>query len=314
MNQRIIFFGTPEFASICLEKILAKKFDVVAVVTAPDKPAGRGKKLNSSAVKKLALEKNLKFLQPTNLKDPHFINQLEALNPQLMVVVAFRMLPKAVWSLPPGGTFNLHASLLPDYRGAAPINWVIINQEKITGVTTFFINDKIDSGEILLQEKVEISSQDDAGTLHDKLVNVGSQLICTTIKAIFDNTLNPKPQQLRGVEKIAPKLDKENVFIDWNQSLNAINAKIRGLSPYPGAKTRFSDKRKTLIVKIFEAEVIKQEHVFEPNLLVIQNRKILISHKEGFLNCKTLQLPDKKRMSALDIVNGHTFFSKTEIK
>ena len=178
----------------------------------------------------------------------------------------------------------------------------------------FFINDKIDSGEILLQEKVEISSQDDAGTLHDKLVNVGSQLICTTIKAIFDNTLNPKPQQLRGVEKIAPKLDKENVFIDWNQSLNAINAKIRGLSPYPGAKTRFSDERKTIIVKIFEAEVIKQEHVFEPNLLVIQNRKILISHKEGFLNCKTLQLPDKKRMSALDIVNGHTFFSKTEIK
>ncbi len=310
MSKRIIFFGTPEFAGICLSKILEENFSVVAVITAADKPSGRGKKINPSAVKKIALEKNLKVLQPSNLKDPAFVNELKELKPDLMVVVAFRMLPKVVWSIPIQGTFNLHASLLPNYRGAAPINWAIINQEKTTGVTTFFIDDKIDSGEILLQNSVAISPKDNAGSLHDKLAEMGSELVCTTIQGIFENSIKSKVQQLEGSEKSAPKLDKQNTFIDWSQSLDAIGAKIEGLSPYPGAKTKVTEGGSTTVIKIFEAQLIKEPHTFQPNKIVIENRKILITHKEGFLNCINLQFPGKKKMAALDILNGRTFSSE----
>ncbi len=313
MNKRIIFFGTPEFASNCLLKILENKFELVAVVTAPDKPSGRGKKIISSAVKKLAEENKLNILQPINLKDPNFIDELKTLKPDLMVVVAFRMIPKVVWSIPSEGTFNLHASLLPNYRGAAPINWVIINQEKITGVTTFLINEKIDSGKILLQQELEINLNDDAGSLHNKLSKIGSKLVCDTINGIIDKTIIQKVQKLSGKEKIAPKLDKENTFIDWSQPVESINAKIKGLSPYPGARTKFLENYETKIIKIFEAEVIKKSHNFRLNQVVIKNREILISLKDGFLKCNILQFPNRKRMLALDILNGHTFSSKIEV-
>ncbi len=313
MNKRIIFFGTPEFASICLLKLLENKFQLVAVVTAPDKPSGRGKKITYSAVKKLAEENKLKIFQPTNLKDLNFIHELKTLKPDLIVVVAFRVLPKVVWSIPSEGTFNLHASLLPNYRGAAPINWVIINQEKITGVTTFLINEKIDSGEILLQQELEINSNDDAGSLHNKLSKIGSELVCDTINGIIDKTIVQKVQKLSGKEKIAPKLDKENTFIDWSQPLESINAKIKGLSPYPGARTKFLENYETKIFKIFEAEVIKKSHNFKLNQVIIKNREILISVKDGFLKCNILQFPNKKRMLSLDLLNGHAFSSKIEV-
>ena len=313
MNKRIIFFGTPEFASICLLKILENKFNVAAVVTAPDKPSGRGKKKASSAVKKIAEENKLKILQPTNLKDPCFIDELKILKPYMFVVVAFRMLPRVVWSIPFKTTFNLHASLLPNYRGAAPINWAIINQEKLTGVTTFIINEKIDSGEILLQRKLKINLHDDAGSLQNKLSKMGSELVCDTINGIIKETICPKVQKLSGEEKIAPKLDKKNTFIDWSQPIEAINSKIKGLSPYPGAKTRFIENYNTKIIKIFEAEVIKKSHDFKLNQVLIKNREILVCVRDGFLKCNILQFPNKKRMLALDILNGHTFSSKIEV-
>lgn len=313
MSERIVFFGTPEFASICLSKILEKKFDLVAVVTSPDSPSGRGKKITSSAVKKIAEKNNLKILQPTNLKDPDFIEKLKNLKPDIMVVVAFRMLPKVVWSLPSKGTFNLHASLLPNYRGAAPINWVIINQEKFTGLTTFFINDKIDAGEILLQHRLEIDPHENAGSLHDKLAKLGSELVCKTIYGIFDKTITAKTQKLTGKEKSAPKLDKENTFIDWSRSLDDINAKIKGLSPYPGAKTKFIENNKSIDIKIFEAEIVNKVHNFKPNQVIIFNSQILVCTEKGYLKCNILQFPNKKRMSARDILNGRLFSTKTEV-
>ena len=215
MSKKIIFFGTPPFAVSCLEKVVKEKFNVVAVVTAPDRPAGRGRKIKSSAVKHFVETKNIPVLQPVNLKAPEFLKKLNELKPDLMVVVAFRMLPREVWSIPSLGTFNLHASLLPNYRGAAPINWSIINQEKYSGVTTFFINEEIDSGAILLQEKVDIETQDTAGSLHDKLAKKGSELICNTIRGILKGSITPQKQEEKGYEKAAPKLNKENIFIDW---------------------------------------------------------------------------------------------------
>ena len=313
MGKRIIFFVTPEFAGICLSKILENKFELVAVVTAPDKPSGRGKKITFSAVKKLAEKNKLKILQPNNLSQPLFIDELKSLKPDLIVVVAFRMLPKVVWTIPPMGTINLHASLLPNYRGAAPINWVIINQEKTTGVTTFFIDEKIDSGKILLQQKLKINSNLDAGSLYEKLAEVGSELVCDTINGIIDKTIRPKVQKLNGKEKRAPKLDKQNTFINWSQSPEAINAKIKGLSPYPGAKTNFTENNQSIVIKIFETEILKKSHNFKLNKVLIKNREILIAVKDGFLKCNILQFPNRKRMSALDILNGHRFSSKIEV-
>ena len=313
MGKRIIFFGTPKFASICLSKILENKFELVAVVTAPDKPSGRGKKITFSPVKKLAEKNKLKILQPNNLSQPLFIDEIKSLKPDLIIVVAFRMLPKVVWTIPPMGTINLHASLLPNYRGAAPINWVIINQEKTTGVTTFFIDEKIDSGKILLQQKLKINSNLDAGSLYEKLAEVGSELVCDTINGIIDKTIRPKVQKLNGKEKRAPKLDKQNTFINWSQSPESINAKIKGLSPYPGAKTNFTENNQSIVIKIFETEILKKSHNFKLNKVLIKNREILIAVKDGFLKCNILQFPNRKRMSALDILNGHTFSSKIEV-
>lgn len=313
MSKKIIFFGTPPFAVKCLEKIVEEEFNIVAVVTAPDRPAGRGRQIKTSAVKQFAEAQNIHILQPTNLKDLQFIEQLKALEPDLMIVVAFRMLPKRVWSIPSLGTFNLHASLLPDYRGAAPINWAIINQEKYSGVTSFFINEEIDTGAILLQEKVEIEEQETAGSLHDKLAKKGSALICKTIKGILEGTINPQKQEIKGTEKAAPKLNKENVFIDWDQPLEAIQAKIKGLSPYPGARFNWIEENKTAVIKIFEAEIVKENHPFEPKQVIIEDKTIRVAHPTGFINCKVLQFPNKKKMSVIDLLNGSSFSNKVEV-
>ena len=313
MSKKIIFFGTPTFAVKCLEKIVEEKFNVVAVVTAPDRPAGRGRQLKTSAVKQFAEALNIPLLQPTKLKAPEFSEQLNELEPDLMIVVAFRMLPKRVWSIPPRGTFNLHASLLPSYRGAAPINWAIINQEKYSGVTTFLINEEIDSGAILLQEKVFIEEEDTAGSLHDKLAEKGSELISKTIRGIFEGFITPQKQEIRGSEKAAPKLNKENIFIDWDQPLEAIQAKIKGLSPYPGARFNWIEDDKIAVIKIFEAEMVLENHHFNPKQVIIKDKKILIAHPSGFLNCKILQFPNKKQMNAVDLLNGYSFSNKVEV-
>ena len=313
MTKRIIFFGTPQFAVNSLKKIVEEGFNIVAVVTVPDRPAGRGRQIRTSAVKDFARTLGMKTLQPTNLKDQEFTKQLFELKPDLMIVVAFRMLPKSIWSIPAHGTFNLHASLLPEYRGAAPINWVIINQEKFTGVTTFLINDKIDAGAILLQEKVQIEENDTAGSLHDKLSVKGSELICKTIKGIFESTITPKKQESKGEKKLAPKLNKKNIFIQWDQPLEVINAKIKGLSPYPGAKSNWIENQKVMVIKIFDAEIFKEKHNFIKNKVIIKDKKILIAHPDGFINCRILQLPNKKRMSAIDLLNGISFSNKLEV-
>ena len=313
MSKKIIFFGTPSFAVKCLEKMVDENLDVIAVVTPPDRPAGRGRKIKTSAVKKFSITQKITLLQPSNLKDPKFIEKLIDLEPDLMVVVAFRMLPKIVWSIPSLGTFNLHASLLPQYRGAAPINWAIINQEKYSGVTTFLINEEIDTGSILLQKKVAIDKKETAGSLEDKLAIKGSELICETVKGIFEESIRPRKQLAKGTEKIAPKLNKENVFINWNKSLEEIQAKIKGLSPYPGAKFNWIENQKKSVIKIFDAEIIKEEHKFDPQRVIIGVKKILVTHQSGFLNCKILQFPNKKQMGVVDLLNGRSFSDKVEV-
>jgi methionyl-tRNA formyltransferase len=236
-KPRIVFMGTPEFAVATLKELVDNQYNVVGVITAPDKPAGRGKKLRKSAVKQYAESVGLPVLQPTNLKSEDFNKALQALQPDLQIVVAFRMLPQVVWQLPKLGTFNLHASLLPDYRGAAPINWAIINGETETGVTTFFIDDKIDTGEIILQEKVEISPEDNASSLHDKLMTTGSHLVLKTVDLITNNQVKTKAQPKIDLPKKAPKLNKDNTKINWSAGGEQIHNLIRGLSMYPGAWT-----------------------------------------------------------------------------
>ena len=313
-NKRIVFFGTPTFAEICLDKMIREDCNVVAVVTAPDKASGRGKKINSSAIKEFALNANLPILQPVNLKDPLFIEELESFQPDLFVVVAFRMLPEVVWSLPPLRTFNLHASLLPNYRGAAPINWAIINGEKNSGVSTFYIDDKIDSGGLLMQASIELATDETVGTLHDKLAKIGSELICQTVKGLAEGSLSEKQQQLTGFEKPAPKLNNKNVSIDWNLSLKQIESHIRGLNPHPSARTSLTDENKTEVMKVLRSTIKKTTHDFENHQLIVQDKKILISHPEGFLVCEEVQLPNKKRMLAVDLLNGYTFSSKISVK
>ncbi|HLS29752.1 MAG TPA: methionyl-tRNA formyltransferase, partial [Flavobacteriaceae bacterium] len=229
---RILFMGTPEFAVYILDEILKAEHTVVGVVTAPDRPAGRGQRVHSSAVKKFAEKKNLPIYQPSNLKSPEFQKELQDINPDIAVVVAFRMLPKMVWNFPAYGTFNLHASLLPDYRGAAPINWAIINGEEKTGVTTFFLDEKIDTGKIILQEEVKIESDDDAGSLHDKLMIKGADLVNQTLKLIAEKNIETQPQSSPAEGKTAPKLDSKNTRIDWSKTPEEINNLVRGLNPY----------------------------------------------------------------------------------
>jgi len=314
-KKRIIFMGTPFFAVESLKKLIENGFNVVAVVTAPDKPAGRGKKIQFSDVKEFALSKGLKILQPTNLKSADFLNELKELNPDLQIVVAFRMLPESVWSLPPLGTFNLHASLLPQYRGAAPINHAIINGEKKTGVTTFLLNKEIDCGEIIEYKEVEILEEDDAGTLHDKLMEIGSNLlISTTKKIILGNFEKINQEELiknAGVLKDAPKIFKDFCKINFENDINYIKNFVRGLSPYPGAYMLVNiDDKEEILFKVFKVSVEILLHDEKIGTLLSDNKSFFkIAVKQGFINILELQMMGKKRMLVKDFLNGYKFFN-----
>ncbi len=305
--------GTPGFAVTALAAIKASKHEIVGVVTNIDKPAGRGKKISTSAIKDYAQEQGLHLLQPNSLKDDNFIAALKALNADVFVVVAFRMLPKVVWSIPPKGTFNLHASLLPNYRGAAPINWAIINREKESGVTTFLIDEKIDTGNLLQQAKIPLMAGETAGSLHDKLAPLGGDLIVTTLDAL-EKGIEAQPQKLNGQEKEAPKLTKENTRIDWNQSLLAIEAQINGLSPYPVAWTELIIAEQVQRLKIYAAKAIICSHQYASGSVVVEKNEMKIAHKQGFLSCNSLQLPNKRRMEVKDLLNGQQFPPSTQVK
>ncbi|WP_294961116.1 methionyl-tRNA formyltransferase [uncultured Flavobacterium sp.] len=304
---RIIFMGTPEFAVGILDTIIKNNYEVVGVITAADKPAGRGQKIKYSAVKEYALANNLTLLQPTNLKDENFLAELKALNANLQIVVAFRMLPKVVWEMPSLGTFNLHASLLPNYRGAAPINWAIINGETKTGVTTFFIDDKIDTGAMILNSAIDIEPEETAGQLHDRLMHLGSTTVIDTLKVIENGNVETTIQEDNDDIKTAYKLNKENCKIDWTKSGAEINNLIRGLSPYPASWCYLKDQNEELNIKIYEAKLISESHSYEIGRLISSKKEIKIAIKDGFIQLLSLQFPGKKRMLASEILNGVSF-------
>ena len=310
---RIVFMGTPEFAVATLDALVKAKFNIVGVITAPDKPAGRGRKLNESAVKKYALEQQLNILQPTNLKDQTFINELQSLKANLQIVVAFRMLPKVVWQMPEFGTFNLHASLLPNYRGAAPINWAIINGETKTGVTTFFIDEKIDTGNIILQEEVSINKNTILGELHDTLMSVGSNLVVKTVQQIEKGSVETIKQP-EIEEKAAPKIFTETCKINWNNSLTNTYNLIRGLNPYPAAWTTLINNEEKIKVKIFDVTPIFEEHMLENGCIVTTKNEIKIAVPDGFLKIDSLQLAGKKKMDSKSLLNGYTFQANSKME
>lgn len=304
---RIVFMGTPEFAVGILDTIVKNNFEVVGVITAADKPAGRGQKIKYSAVKEYSLEHNLTLLQPTNLKDESFLSELKALNANVQVVVAFRMLPEVVWRMPKYGTFNLHASLLPNYRGAAPINWAIINGETKTGVTTFFIDDKIDTGAMILNKEIEIGSNEDAGSLHDRLMELGCGTVIETLQLIEKENVTTSIQTDNPDIKTAYKLNKENCKIDFEKSGEEIYNLIRGLSPYPSAWCYIKDGEQEWNVKIYEASLSIENHNFSLGSILFTKKEMKIAVKNGFINLISLQFPGKKRMSVTEFLNGISF-------
>jgi methionyl-tRNA formyltransferase len=296
--------GTPAFAVASLDTLVANGCNIVGVITAPDRPAGRGRKLRTSAVKQYAEQQGLHILQPTNLKSPHFQAELRELKADLQVVVAFRMLPEVVWDMPPLGTINLHASLLPQYRGAAPINWAIINGETVTGVTTFFIKHEIDTGDLLLQEKVEIKEDDTAGKLHDRLMAAGADLVLHTVRGIEAGSLVPQPQQSAGDLQKAPKIFREDCLVDWSQPVRRVYNHIRGLSPYPAAYTYLDGK----MLKIYRAELVEEDHCRDPGYYESDGKTALLYYAPGgYLSLKEIQLEGKKRMDIEDFLRGYAF-------
>lgn len=299
--------GTPQFAVASLKALVESNQEVVGVVTAPDRPAGRGRSLKQSAVKQYALSQDLPVLQPTNLKDETFINTLKSLQATLFVVVAFRMLPKVVWQLPKHGTFNLHASLLPHYRGAAPINWALINGETKTGVTTFFIDEKIDTGDLILQEETPITPEDTAGSLHDKLMQLGSELVAQTVQQISKNNLKTIPQKDVKNIKPAPKLNPENTKIDWTDSAVSIYNKIRGLSPYPTAWCHLNNGTEQIKIKIYRATYKKEAHSSPIGKIIPTKKTIQVATHDGYVFIQELQLPGKKQMEVSAFLNGFHF-------
>lgn len=309
---RIVFMGTPEFAVGILETILKNNYEVVGVVTAADKPAGRGQKIKYSAVKEYALEHHLTLLQPTNLKDEAFLADLKSLNANLQVVVAFRMLPEAVWRMPELGTFNLHASLLPNYRGAAPINWAIINGEAKTGVTTFFIDDKIDTGAMILNKEIPIDADENAGELHDRLMVLGSEAVVETLVLLEKGTVTTTIQQDNPEIKTAYKLNRENCKIDWTKPAVEIHNLIRGLSPYPSAWCLFKDNGEEWSVKIYDAHIISENHSYTIGTIVTTKKEIKVAVKDGFIQLLNIQFPGKKKMKANELLNGVSFSEKAQ--
>ncbi|WP_018108335.1 methionyl-tRNA formyltransferase [Bacteroides propionicifaciens] len=310
-SLRIIYMGTPEFAVEPLKKLVENNYNVVAVVTMPDKPAGRGHKIQYSAVKEYALSQNLPILQPTNLKDEEFILELASFKADLQIVVAFRMLPEVVWDMPEMGTFNLHASLLPQYRGAAPINWSIINGDVQTGVTTFFLQHEIDTGHVLLQRTIEIGADDNVGDVHDRLMCLGADTVIDTVNIILDGQENPIPQnQLIEAEKMilkaAPKIFKETCQINWDQSVQAVHNFIRGLSPYPAAWSTLVDQQgEKRVVKIFQSRMVERMHDLAiGSILQEEKDELLVAVQGGFIAIEVMQLPGKKRLPIADLLRG----------
>lgn len=307
-QKKIIFMGTAEFAIPCLDNIKKNDFNLLAVVTSPDKPAGRGLKISESPVKEYAKKNQLNLLQPVNLKDSNFINQIRRLKPDLIVVVAFRMLPEILWSIPTFGSINVHASLLPNYRGAAPINWAIINGEKQTGVTTFFINDKIDTGDVIGQSKIDINKNENAGELHNRLMRLGADLLIKSIDKIFSSKENISTKQLEVKNlKAAPKLNKTNCKINWQDSCINIHNKIRGLSPYPGARSVLDNLNKKIKVIIYKSDYIKEVHNLNSGSIYIEKDKIKIAVVDGYIYPLLIKFEGKKTMDTKSLINGFNF-------
>lgn len=299
--MKIVFMGTPDFAVASLSALYEAGYEIAGVITAADKPAGRGQKLQESAVKRYAVEKGLKVLQPLKLKDPEFITELRALNADLQVVVAFRMLPEVVWDMPAKGTINLHGSLLPQYRGAAPINHAIINGETESGVTTFFLKHEIDTGDVIFSTKVPIAADDTAGDLHDSLMIAGAKLLVKTVKAIEENDYTEQPQPMAGELKHAPKIFKEFCKIDWNQPVKTIYNLIRGLSPYPTAFTQLNDKS----IKVFKAGYEEIHPDVNPGVFLTDGKTFLkFAATDGFIQLLDVQYEGKKRMLVDEFLRG----------
>ena len=310
MNNRlrIVFFGTPEFAKASLEAVFHSRHEVAAVVTVADKASGRGQKVHQSPVKTYAVEHDLPLFQPEKLRNEEFLSQIQSLNADIFVVVAFRMMPKVLFSMPRLGTFNLHASLLPDYRGAAPINYAVINGETKSGVTTFFINEKIDEGNILLQAETEISPEDNAGTLHDRLMEIGAKLVVETLDGLAEGKLTEIPQNQKENPKTAYKIFKEDTKIDWEKEVEVIHNFIRGMSPYPAAFTILEVGGEQKILKIFKGKFQKIEHSKKYGEIEISKNEFKIYAKNGVYFPEELQLEGKKRMNLKDFLNGfHSF-------
>lgn len=308
-DLRIVYMGTPDFAVESLRCLVEGGYNVVGVITMPDKPAGRGHKLQFSPVKQYALEHNLPLLQPEKLKDEAFLEALRAWKADLQIVVAFRMLPEVVWNMPRLGTFNLHASLLPQYRGAAPINWAVINGDTETGITTFFLKHEIDTGEVIQQVKVPIAETDNVGTVHDKLMLLGGQLVTETVDAILADEVKTIPQEemaVVGELRPAPKIFKETCRIDWNQPVKRVYDFVRGLSPYPAAWTELCmPDGQRLVLKVFETDKILENHNQHPGTVQTDGKKILrVAATDGWVDIRALQLPGKKRLKTEELLRG----------
>lgn len=309
-DLRIVFLGTPEFAVASLDRLVSGGANIVAAVTAPDKAAGRGMEVQQSAIKKYAVEKNIPVLQPQKLKDPGFLHELKKFQADVQVVVAFRMLPEVVWNMPPLGTINLHGSLLPQYRGAAPINWAVINGERYTGVTTFKLKHEIDTGDILLQKKIDISETETAGELHDRMKEIGAELLLQTIQLIAEDGLQITPQSQLTSPAIeirhAPKLFTQTCEIDWNRPVDDVYNFIRGLSPYPAAYTQIESKQ----LKIFRATKVHESPVLAPGKIdTDQKTFIRYACTDGYIDVKELQLQGKKKLAVSDFLRGYRFSS-----
>jgi methionyl-tRNA formyltransferase len=303
---RIVFMGTPDFAVTILKNLIAANYTIAGVITAPDRPAGRGRKIHQSAVKEYALSQELPILQPTNLKNEDFQKELKRLNANLQIVVAFRMLPKKVWQMPLYGTFNLHASLLPEFRGAAPIHWAIINGETKTGVTTFFIDDKIDTGEIILQKAIEIATDEIVGTLHDKLMHLGAALVNETVALIKDDRVTTVKQpelEAKPAHKLNPTLCK----IDWTASLEDIYNQIRGLNPFPAAWTNMHNNGEEISAKIYKIKKEIAVHQYEAGKIVFTKKELKVAVKNGYICIGEIKLAGKKKMDAKSLLNGYVF-------
>lgn len=307
-SRKVVFMGTPEFAVRSLDALVKAGIDVVGVVTAPDKPAGRGRQLQGSAVKARAQELGLPLLQPVKLRDPDFHRQLAELHADLFVVVAFRMLPEAVWTMPQLGTINLHASLLPQYRGAAPINWAVINGETTTGATTFFIRHEIDTGDVLMREELSIGADETAGELHDRLASMGGALLARTVQHVLDGTIQRQPQQADAnvALRSAPKLTPENCRIDWHNGAARVHNHIRGLSPYPGAWTQWHQGDRTLHFKVLRSSLTASAPTSStaPGAVHVDREGMMVRCSDGWLRLTEVQMEGKRRMSAAEVARG----------